>query len=290
MRIAITSCVLVLVGGCARSHERIAALDADDAMDAFVDTTGEPGCELIAGRYRRCGPSCLLPCNAMTGPCNEFLDVCYPYYRVGTSQLGDSCDFVNERTGGLNCFTGLPCAVDLRGLPCRSTDAGPGGFCGSCVTPEFCIAARGVSGLPPFECVWSDGTAVVSGPPPGDCPTSPSPTYPFCGGSCGIVACPGGSLSTQPGGCVGVSETRSFGVCEADFLRCREDDPMWTRSVLENCRAENLRDCACLVPSPQPQAVGTRMGFVVLASVCDAYRAAFPTNADCVDRTWTSLP
>ncbi len=275
---------------CASSHER----DADASRDAatgddarYPDGAAVPDadCEYIAG-FRRCDSQCSRPCNALTGRCVESVGVCAGP-RTG-SQTG--CQFTPDDFGEY-CSDGTPCAASLP-LATTCSPVLPGGpprtYCGPCMTVEFCLAARG-EGLPPFECVWSDGTHVVTGPPPGECPTSPDPVEPFCGGACGVVDCQALSTATFgiSGACIGVSDTRGFGVCELASSRCTEAG---VRSTLDLCAHQTGRECACLTPSPLATSTTTPFGFPVFRSVCLAYRDHFPANADCMDGTWTSIP
>ena len=155
---------------------------------------------------------------------------------------------------------------------------------------DFCLEARD-AGLPPFECRYSDGTRLVTGPPPGDCPAS-DPRNPFCGGACGTdVICPQRSAAGRPGSCVGLSDTRSHGICAVGFyFGSFLIDDAWRGQVLEIC-ADRVGDpCAYLVLRPQDFSVDTEMGYPVMRSACLAYRARFPDGVDCVDADWSSLP
>lgn len=286
--------VAVALGGCSCAQSHVAdggpvdgGVDGRDVAPpdgALIDS----GCDEVAG-FRLCD-SCG-GCTAETGRCLSSLDVCSRGYPQGDFDRGDNCDFSARQ--GSYCWTGLPCAAALPlGMCSRDTVTDePYPFCGPCMPPEFCVAAREREGdLPPFQCTWSDGTEVVTGPPAGECPVSPDPTYPFCGGACGLVVCPSDGSGTEAGSCVGVSDTRSFGVCmPISQGRCDESDLLTTEQNLTFCGGVLHTECACLVPSPLPEGTTSRFGFIVTRAACLGYRDHFPDNADCVDRSWTSI-
>jgi hypothetical protein len=266
---------------CGAAHD----VETDAAIDApTVDASTTATCELVAGRYHKCGADCPYMCTAADGPCDPQVGVCVPTPTIrtatGSAEHAERCDF-NAARGGLDyCSTGYPCAATRpigAGCSWPSTDAAPA-FCGTCVPQDLCLAARS-SGLDSFECVWSDGTPVVTGSPPGGCPTALSPNQPFCGGSCGLVNCP-----PVPGRCVGVSDQRAFGVCETGIGRCQEDDPTATEQSLTFCTGGlgHGSRCRCLYLMPQASPAGHRGGIVVLAGICEAYQAAFPANVECM--------
>ena len=298
MRLPLRCLVLlaVLAAGCScgEVHQRDAGADApgpdvlwdDGGTDAEATDGGEAldgECERIAG-FRRCDDRCPVPCTAATGRCQPIIGVC----AGAPGEPSSSCQFT-PTTAGEYCTTGGPCAASVP-LATMCPAAVPGGppltYCGPCMPAEFCIASRG-AGLPPFQCVWSDGTDVVTGPPAGSCPPSPDGVNPFCGGSCGAIDCP--AVSSYHG-CVGVSDVRNFGVCEVIAQRCNETDVPRTLALLSTCASATGQACACLVPSPLPAGTTTRFGFPVLRSMCLAYRGHFPGNADCVDESWTTIP
>lgn len=273
--------ITVFLAACSASHD----LGTDAAVDALApDAPTAATCDLVAGSYHKCGPDCSYTCTTADGPCDVAVGVCVPTPTIrtstGSADHAERCDF-NAARGGLDyCSTGYPCAATLplgSGCTWPSTPDAPA-FCGTCVPQDLCLAARD-AGLDSFACVWSDGTPVVTGSPPGACPPSVDAQQPFCGGSCGLVNCP-----PVPGRCVGVSDQRAFGLCETGIGRCQEDDPTATEQSLRFCTGGigHGSPCRCLYLMPQASAAGHRGGIVVLPHVCEAYQAAFPANVECM--------
>ena len=259
-----------------------AGVDGNIARDGSVvgdaDASGWE-CSRIAG-FRRCGEACPTECTASDGRCLDSLGVCRP--RPFPSD-DDGCNLRPEL--GYYPFTGRPCAIyggtGSSGDPLRGVG----------MPPEFCLEAPG-AGLD-VRCIWSDGTPVLSAPPPGTCPPS-DPRNPFCGGSCGEdPVCPIGGAG-DPGSCVGVSAHRPHGVCVYRGVFCSNDperDPLFgTARLLEACSAELGDDCACLVLRPQVFPVDYEVGFPMLRSSCTAYRELFPGGTSCVGADWSELP
>jgi hypothetical protein len=149
----------------------------------------------------------------------------------------------------------------------------------------------------PLDCVWSDGTPVVTGHPEVACPPSVSPNAPFCGGSCGYVACPevagGGYDILSPRGgsrsCAGVSDQRGYGVCLWSDTRCVSNLPLEVREDwFDQCRdAYRGQPCACMILEPPVE--GVERGSFVLASACTAYASAHPGTVRCRDAQWNEL-
>jgi hypothetical protein len=152
----------------------------------------------------------------------------------------------------------------------------------------------------PLDCVWSDGTPVVTGHPDVPCPASVSRDAPFCGGACGYVACPetpGGTGVFGPSGgsrsCLGVSDQRGYGLCVWSDWRCTSE---WQRARpdliedwFDQCSdAYRGQPCACMVLEPA-SADGVERGSFVLASACTAYAAAHPGTVRCRDAQWNEL-
>ena len=283
--------------GCYASHTRPAGaadsgLDSGharrDASDArtdagsvdtglWSDADAAIDCGHVAG-FRRCDEACPLPCEGPDGRCHDWIGVCRPRHPSGRD---DDCSF--SPIGGPYVFTGNPCAIRT-GTGTSDGDA----WVGIGMPVEFCLAAPD-AGLPEFTCLYSDGTPLVTGPPPADCPPS-DPINPFCGGSCGTaVECPFGP--GRPASCIGLSDTRSHGVCMVDPAYCRADavGTFWQGRILEVCAEKVEGECACMVPRPQafPE---TEVGFPMLRSACAAYRARFPDSVVCVDAEWAELP
>ncbi len=161
----------------------------------------------------------------------------------------------------------------------------PGGddsFGGICVRPEYCIA-RGDAD-PPLSpdlaegaCRYSDGTEVVTGPPPLDaCPPS-DPRARYCGGPCSI-SCPEDEFDFfehRRFPCAGLSDNRGFGVCAVSLQVCVEGQPR----PLSTIDGEQV---VCMVPMPQP-AEHPAHGYEVPLSVCRDYVRHHPDHATCVD-------
>ena len=278
----------LVTAGCYRSHtgaldgagQPDGGRDGGGSFDARRDSSFRPDasgpqdaseCERVAG-FRRCDEACPLPCTGLDGPCRQF-GVCVRRHESGAD---DSCHF--REWGGSYPFTGRPCAIY------SGSGAAGDPWNGVGMPPEFCLAAPG-AGLD-IECRWSDGTRLVTGPPPGDCPAS-DPRDPFCGGSCGDEICPGN------GPCVGVSDTRSHGVCGRGIPFCWEGnaDHFGQQTILDAC-AERFGgdECACLVLRPQGFPSELESGWPMLGSACRAYRDRFADGSRCVDARWRTLP
>lgn len=175
------------------------------------------------------------------------------------------------------CGDGEPCAVRPR--------VGEA-FEGLCMTPEFCMDLAGAD-LPFTECRYSDLTTLDVGPAAGACPPSIDERTPFCGGSCGSVACPQATLLGEvvPTACVGVSDTRPFGVCPLETVAtCGEGFNDWAF-----CEMTYGEPCACMVLGPRADDVEDVFGFVVMRRACVAYRDEVGASVDCRDYDWRSI-
>lgn len=294
MRSAAPLCLLCLAA-CSSSARRDAAAPdtgpdaaspdapspADSGTDARFDAgsdTGPGDCSSIAG-YRRCDV-CTEPCPRPATWCEDDRGVCVPRDR-------DYCSYGLQHAWGIVCGTGRPCAVG------RDPDRNPDDFGGPCVSVDFCLASAD-AGLPPFECVYPDLTPVTRPPPAAECPAS-NPRAPFCAGACGTVECP---VTTEPAvippgatrelerACVGLSDTRGFGVCAYAGYQCNQRHiDMW----LGLCRGFYDEDCACMVTRPRSPWVEEDFGFLVLGSACRAYRDVYPDSIECHGAGWIEL-
>ena len=202
-----------------------------------------------------------------------------------------------EGIGGLFCMTGKVCAVGL-----EDTGLGVDLFAGFCYPVSFCKAAAVADPpAPQVRCVYSDGTPVIDGPPAGgSCPAS-DPREPYCGGPCGdYLRCPDPNPRpttifspqdpSEPGPCVGLSETRNLGVCTYRTGRCARGRDSLNRRRLVRCADWYGEPCAILVTHPQLDEAHFEQGYPVLTSLCRDYAARFPDSAECVDAAWNPLP
>jgi len=324
---------LTLLTGCAGSHGsdgggRDAAIwdssfadsSVSDAFTARLELTTPLGscdadeqarCGCIDG-LRRCD-TCADPCPHGSA-CDENAGVCRrrdlptPTDYDG-STWGDACDLTIPNGADLApdaevpfhfyyCHTGKVCGAGARQVLETAFDT----MGGLCYPVSFCQAAAVAD--PPVDtlhCVYSDGSAVIDGPPAtGACPVG-DPRQPYCGGVCGDnLRCPRSPYTPffgdprvpvpdQPAQCVAFSEQRAFGVCAYPHECVRGLDSandVWLRI----CAMDYGEPCACLVTHEPPDASPPLQGYYVLASVCHDYQLHFPGSTDCVDAAWNPLP
>lgn len=294
----------IVLSGCYASHRRSSPADAGEegglqrdgggqfdgsVRDGDVPDAGRPpddasadggggDCPRVAW-FRRCDAVCPVPCTAVDGPCYDHIGVCRLRESVGRA---DRCVF--GPSVGAFTFSGNPCAA------WEGDGSEDDAFEGVGMPVEFCLEARD-AGLPPFECVYSDGTRVVSGPPSGACPSSSDPRSPFCGGPCGSgeVLCPD-DRSGGPGACVGVSDIRGHGVCAGDIVVASPRVDASSRSTfLEWCAGRVGGECVYLILRPQAFPVDYEIGYPVLRDACTRYHALFPDSTACVDADWNEV-
>jgi hypothetical protein len=220
--------------------------------------------------------------------CREELGVCVGYHSsYSPSGPQPHCDFglAPGRLWEWDVFpyTGEPCAVP------DTEDRSPDDiFQGPAMPASYCIAARESADLPPQTCVYPDGTEVITGPPDDPCPR-PSGYMRVCGGTCGDARaqCP---HIDYP--CVGVSDSRAFGVCALPWGRCSEAT---IDSDIEGCETwpcqwYTQRPCACMVLQPQaPNPTGAPTGFFVPLEACTGYRSFYPDQVQCHGAGWQVL-
>lgn len=236
-----------------------------------------------AERYRLCG--CVgefRRCDTFDDPCPQLMG-CSASAEVCRArelpEFSDSCNFTVQPSdgsfrppGGDYCSTGKLCATP--GVSAGSADLP---FAGSCMTRTYCdevaSADPPVDGAP--RCVYSDGQLYIQGPPGGACPTSVDTRTPFCGGSCGDeTLCPTIPVAPFPdgfvrGSCVGLSDSRPFGVCAISREYCLRSDPPGVASMLASCEFSMGEACACLVPHRADET--DPVGFLTTARVCQQY-------------------
>lgn len=318
----------LLLTGCSSSHGTAdaGALDGGSPSDAGFDV-GTHRVELDVSRLGRCEPDEEVACGCIDGfrrcdlcedrcptgwACIEQAKVCRALDVDGEPDgtghyefWGDSCAFNSSGEGGdgsgrfgAYCATGKVCAVEV-----SATGVGTDVLTGGCFPISFCKAAAVADPpAPHIRCVYSDGTPVINGPPPGgSCPEG-DPREPYCGGPCGeALRCPDPNHRPMmsffdpegppgPAPCVGMSETRNLGVCS--FLPgrlVRGDDSQNIRAI-RGCADWYGEPCAGLVTHPQLGPAEREQAYLILASVCRDYAARFPDSAECVDARWNPLP
>lgn len=288
-RAALATLVCASAIACSDAHTiRDSGVDGGDPNDAGIHDGGPPDarptdCERI-DTFQRCDGRCTASDCPRGTRCVEALHVCLPPVTSGTS----GC-WMNEAVSDY-CDSGGACQLTERGE----------NLSGPCAPASLCLALA-EAGLSP-DCVWSDRTSVVSGPPPATCAAPDDARAPFCGGACEGVSCPsrpggGGSVVNPSGGstqCVGVSDTRGFGMCVWSATYCREpldpEDPdevaawqYWQDLCREGYDGE---PCACLVLEPQE---GRQRGYYTLRTACLAYAAAHPGRASCREASWAII-
>ncbi len=230
-------------------------------------------CSEVDG-FRRCGvDQCPYLCpGSPPVECVSQVPLCLPRDR-------SYCDYGVGRSVPLDvCKKGGPCL-----LPGDSPSAN--GAAGICAPVDLCMVDYRDAGLPPFHCAWTDMTPVTRAPPEAGCPLPPDPRTPFCAGACGDVTCP------DPGThlCVGLSDTRAFGVCEYEGLPCWQDPPGIITNDMMRCATAYGAPCACMVLHPQPADAPFPRGNIVLATTCLTYQTVYPDGVECRDVGWNVL-
>jgi len=161
----------------------------------------------------------------------------------------------------------------------------------------FCVEALTHPDLPEFQCLYSDGTEVVNGPPPSTCPANVSDDEPYCGGGCAGVECPVVTYGRWDGdrwperearmSCVGVSERRGFGVCGYAAVQ-RSASEFSRRHALDECGWYFHVPCAIMTTS-RPAPGFEDSGVVVRLDVCRDYRSRNPDSVECRGLDWTAI-
>ncbi|MBX3269545.1 MAG: hypothetical protein KF729_04760 [Sandaracinaceae bacterium] len=146
----------------------------------------------------------------------------------------------------------------------------PYAWSGVCVHPEYCRWLLEQPELTDIRCRYSEGTLFENGPPDQPCGAGADELFGFCGGRCGDT-CPD-PFDGVPS-CVGVSETRGFGVCARSRVRCGRRDG----SV-----AGIPPGGACMLLSPMALPEYAGHGWRVVRETCVAYRARFPEEVRCL--------
>ncbi len=290
---------LICVCACAASHEALDGSATGDGsrmdagrMDAHLPDAfpidvpphdvGAPlpdgplpdgtDCSEVDG-FRRCGSDCPYLCPG-TPPvrCNSLVPLCLPADR-------DQCEFgVGDTIPLYYCYGGGPCLLAGEG---QATPSQPG----TCVSTDLCLTDYHDAGLPAFHCVWTDMTPVTRPPPEAGCPLPADPRAPFCAGACGAVDCPAPSVPL----CVGLSDTRAFGVCVWRGFPCSEAHMPQLQGFLQQCSDDYRAPCACMVLDPQPAEAPFPRGSIVLATTCLTYQTVYPHGVECRNDHWSLL-
>lgn len=250
-------------------------------------------CGCIGG-FRRCD-TCDAAC-PLGSACRTVVQVCRER-DLPTSDEG--CTFSKDPVNSIQhyCAVGMPCAV---GAGVEGTEEDP--FFGNCMPVEYCLAAQTADPplAEPVKCVYADGSELVSGPPPDECPASESdPRLPWCGGACGRShMCPehphGFDFNYVAGPCVGLSDERGFGVCTFSRNRCLRNPEVvqgWTTNelLLRECETRLDEPCVCLVTDDQPVPDGEEHGFAMPASICQTYREHHAGSVTCRTADWQEI-
>ncbi len=292
------ACVALLsaCGSCAESHGRDDAggpwdaatpdappLDSPDMRhDAGAplpdgDLPDGTDCSEVAG-VRRCGlEQCPYLCpGSPPVRCSNYVPLCLPRTGGGcTYEVGEPTDPPEH------CSSGGPCVLPGEGPP----ESGQAGACLPIEYLDLCLTDWREVDLPPFHCMWTDMTMVRRAPPAATCPPAPDPRAPFCAGACSEVECPAPST----GLCLGLGDSRGFGVCARSGVPCFEDMSPFFRHYLEECARDYDAPCACMVLHPQPPEAPFPRGNIVLADACLAYERAYPEGVECRDADWVRL-
>jgi hypothetical protein len=254
----------------------------------------EAACGCVAG-FRRCDDreSDCGSCDGTTfETCEHSAGVCRgPDFDENGEPVTDSCAVYLEGAGRARyCETGFHCVVNEVEL---ADEDGP--WEGVCMPTEYCEALSSLD--PPIttrigavSCIYSDGTPFVDGPPSEPaCPPS-NPSYPFCGGVCGegdpCVVTTVDSQFVTP--CVGVSESRSFGVCAQGQSACRQGELEFNDTQLFGCELIAAEPCSCMELLP-PREGTPRHARIVPLSVCRSYASYHPGLVECLDSEWNSI-
>ena len=286
-RLLIAACTLAIGQGCflLNGTEEDAGTDAEtgvssdasnDGSDGSGDASGDPDAGLCEpfGTTRLCDPYCAARCPPERNWCSEVYYVCQA--TESTDPRGREDCIVHVALGGDYCYTGRRfCLTSDRFRP---TDASWGG---TCVDEQLCSWVMEQSELEHLRCRYSEGTLYEDGPPEAPCGDGAPALSPFCGGRCGDTC-----ASTA---CVGISETRAFGVCvPTPRPRCWLDSPL-PNGVVEDCERRGGRPCACMVLSPVELPEWASSGWPVFRDSCLAYQRHYPDEVRCYDRNLREL-
>jgi len=325
-----TSLLLLLAcSACASSHgaHRDGGLDADAAVadagdssiadSARVDSTagdsgadagdsgvtdsgrldaGPQDCSEING-FRRCD-RCAEPCPPRSpgSPyilgCADTLGVCIDRHTWEDGTKGsDGCRFSRSYLSpAAYCSVDDVCAVSGGD---GTSDSAYGGLC---MPADFCVEALDHPDLPDFQCLYSDGTPVLTGPPAVTCPSNIADEEPYCGGACAGVECPL-TLFTHYAGdmfpeqhrlsCLGLSDARGFGVCAYKSV-VRSSTDFQKRSALEGCARDQGAPCALMTfNTAAPGFLDSAA--VIRLDVCRDYRSRNPSTIECRRQDWTAI-
>jgi hypothetical protein len=263
--------------------------DAGAEGDAFEGDAGD--CSEVAG-YRRCD-TCALRCERGT-VCSRRLGLCITREPDGSNEacwivLGDR----QHPSGG--CPAAEPCAVGHGPGAGSGTPEDP--YHGLCVGPDrpeqFC--RRGTE-AGQFVCYYDNGSRYVHGPPTEPACTSLTPSTASCGGVCPEVECPDLELDPEgsswllvaAGGCVGLSELRSFGLCtySSGGPSCLGYASRLEGAYLAACVRQFGEPCACMQMLDAHVQPWTDM---VEAEACRRYARLFPESIRCLRSDGTPL-
>lgn len=223
-----------------------------------------------------------LPCPSGTW-CNPFFELCQP------TEAGENCSIDLRHGTPYNCRDGRVCVTNERRRPTEWS------WGGGCFDLEYC---RWLEDNPDVRddlgCRYSEGTLFEDGPPDHECAPGADALAPFCGGACGD-ACP--IYPRAYGGCVGVSETRGFGVCVPQgAVRCEPASIEATSAALGACfnelwalSGDPEQECVCMALSPTLLPEYADNGWAVARQSCVAYRARYPGEVRCLDATWSEI-
>lgn len=269
--------LLSLAGGCFGSHGG----DDGDATDPDRWADGGFLCESF-GRTRTCRDRCpelgLDACVAGQF-CDHLLDVCVDgdaatdLTRSARNPDGEVMDY---------CSDGLLGVVPVEPPPIATRT-------GTCVDPAFCAELQRTDA--DFECVYSDRSDFVDGPPsacPGEVPNEFSR---YCGVDCGGCDPFPVPYMEVRSACVGVNEERGFGLCVFGAERVcdrggRDEHERFER--LETLTEGRFGRVVCMT---QRSVDGTEpdFGWLAFESGCRAYRERFGEAIDCRDADWRSI-
>ncbi len=266
--------------GFADAQARDASSDAaPDSPDASL---GDAGTCPDLGETRLCAPLCGVPCPPLYG-CSDLYATCYD---IDADPRGNEQCQVNLEFGGQYCYRGARlCAVHE-----GHRSPGDRSWGGVCVSDEYCRWVQTEPSLEDIRCRYSEGTLFEDGPPDHPCGVGAHPSDPFCGGRCGDT-CSRGFIAVTPA-CVGISETRGFGVCvRTPRPRCSPEDWDHGATQLDECQLAGFgeSDCVCMLLSPVELPEYSERGWAVATQTCLAYRERYPGEVRCYDRTGLEL-
>ena len=262
--------------------------DGPIGTDAGVPTWGD-GCPYV-GIYPGCDDLCdgTSDCPGAESDywCNLTYDICVPQERFeDPREQGCHFNFGGSNLHGKTCADPDSVCTFDRSSPSWEAVQSRDGYAGSgCSHISLCFASEELQ--PQLECVYSDLTPVVTGPPEQACPEQPSEDFPFCGTDCG-------SCSWEPDrmpylGCVGLNDERGVGVCALDF-GCRAND-----FSLDPANWEGLdfirEPLACLLLRDPETGEWWEGGWLTAEASCKAYRELYPDRYDCRNYDWESIP